>query len=101
MQEMLEEACFASIERAYGTSATPEKLNGMRPSILLVRLDELHLLFRVDFEGHEASIGDTAAIAQWGVLQSIDREIELDDLQGLPSASWFFLRCGREARESK
>jgi hypothetical protein len=40
-----------------------------------------------------------AAIAQLGALQKIDREIEFDELQGLPADWWFWLRASREAPE--
>lgn len=101
MQQVLEETIFAIIENAYSSSVTRDQLIRAKPTYLLVRLDDLHLLVRIEFAANETTVGDAATIAQWGALQRIDREIELDDLQGLPCRFWFPLRAAREERESK
>jgi len=99
MQAALEEVVFASIGQAYSAVSTPEALAGVRPSILLVRLREFHLLVRIECADHENTIGDAISIAQWGTLQRLDKEIEFDDLQGLPWDCWFQLRAARLERE--
>jgi hypothetical protein len=91
MQQSVEDSCFKTIQDAYIDGVVPDRLNRTRPSIFMVRLDDLHLLIRIDFAGPDISVGDAAMIAQWGVLQAIDLEIEIDDLQGLPRKSWFLL----------
>lgn len=97
MQRALEENAFSSIETAYSSSATGEALSAARPSVRLMRLDDHHLVVRIEFAGPEKTVGDAAAISQWGVLQAIDRGLHLDELQGLPCEYWFPLRAGREA----
>ena len=95
MQRALEDDAFASIVAAYSSTATPETLSAVRPSVQLVRLDDLHLIVQIEFAGPELSVGAEAAISQWGVLQAIDRQVRLDDLQGIPCDHWFFLRASR------
>lgn len=97
MQRTLENDAFAHIVTAYSSSATAEVLSAVRPSVQLVRLDDLHLVVRIEFAGPEISVGAEAAISQWGVFQAMDRQMRLDDLQGLPSDLWFFLRANRGA----
>ena len=99
LQNKVEEGVFETIISAYSTSATAEQLAGARPSVQLTRLDDLHLVVRTEFAGPETTVGDVAAIAQLGALQKIDREIEFDELQGLPADWWFWLRASREAPE--
>jgi hypothetical protein len=98
MAKALEEDAFTRIATAYSSAATPEELSRARASVCLLRLDDHHLVVRIEFAGPEHSVGDAAAISQWGVLEAIDRQIRLDELQGLPCDHWFPLRAGREAR---
>ena len=100
IQRTLEDDAFASIVTAYSSSATTETLSAVRPLVQLVRLDDLHLIIQIEFAGPEISVGAEAAISQWGVLQAVDRQIRLDDLQGVPWDCWFFLRLGRQAETS-
>lgn len=100
MQRVLEDHASASIVTAYSSSATAEALSAVRPSVRLVRLDDLHLIVRIEFAGPEISMGTEAAISQWGVLQAVDRQMRLDDLQGIPCDHWFFLRASREAESA-
>lgn len=97
LQRRLEESAFASIERAYGGCVSREQLMAARPSLLLIRLDDLHLVVRTEFAARETNVGDADIISQWGVLQMLDREIELDELQGLPCENWFQIRGARHA----
>lgn len=97
MQQALEEEAFSSIKEAYAATATAEALAAVRPSVHLVRLDDDHVIVRIEFAGPERTVGDAAAISQWGVLQAFDRRVRLDELQGVPSEHWFPLRAGREA----
>lgn len=92
-----EEDAFAKIRAVYGPITTAEQLAGFRPSVTLVRLDAQHLVVRVEFADPGTSPGDIAATAQWGILQEIDRQIGLEDLQGIPCEHWFPLRAGRSA----
>lgn len=92
LQRRVEGVIFEVITEAYTTAATPEQLAAVRPALLLVRLDDLHLIVRTEYAGYETSIGNVAAIAQIGALQKIDQEIEFDELQGLPAVAWFWLR---------
>ncbi len=96
LAQSLEGAAVAKIQAAYG-SVTGRQLTGARPAIRLRRLDDRHLVVQTDFADAEGSVGDAAAISQWGVLQDLDREVRVDDLQGLPSEHWFQLRTAREA----
>jgi hypothetical protein len=98
MQRALEEDAFMSIKKAYSSSATPQALVDARPSVHLARLDDHHLVVRIEFAGPEKTVGDAAAISQWGVLQAIDRELRLEELQGLPCEHWFPLRVAREGK---
>jgi hypothetical protein len=100
MQRVLEDNAFASIVTAYSSSVTAEALSAVRPSVQLVRLDDLHLIVRIEFAGPGLSVGAEAAISQWGVLQAVDRQMRLDDLQGLPADHWFFLRASRGAENT-
>lgn len=95
LQRVIEEDAFGKIREAYSSVATPEELVNVRPSVALVRLDDHHLLVRIEFAGPGKSVGDAAAISQWGVLQFVDRLLPLDELQGLPCKHWFALRVGR------
>lgn len=96
MQSRIEDEIYSNMRSAYNASVSKERLSEARPRILLVRLDELHLLVRIDMAAPDATIGDTSAIAQYGSLQAIHRDLVLDDLQGLPAKWWFFLRSVRE-----
>lgn len=98
LQRVVEDDAFTKIRDAYSSAATPEQLSNARPSVMLVRLDEHHLIVRIEFAGPEKSVGDAAAISQWGALQAIDRQLRLDELQGLPCEHWFPLRAGREPK---
>ena len=97
MQRTLEDEAFASIVAAYSCSVTSVALSAVRPSVELVRLDDLHLVVRIGFAGPELAVGADSAISQWGVLQAVDRRMRLGDLQGLPADLWFFLRASRGA----
>jgi len=98
LQQKLEDAAWASIVSDYAAFASPERLASSRPSIVLFRLHELHLLVRTEYASRETNVGESDMIAQWGVLQMLDLQIEIDDLQGLPSACWFPIRAAREHR---
>src|SRR5262249_8032572 len=97
VQRAVEEDAFIKIREAYSSAATLQQLSEARPTVTLVRLDEHHLIVRVEFAEPAKSVGDTAAISQWGVLQLLDRRFRLDDLQGIPCEHWFPLRAAREA----
>lgn len=94
---LLEGDAATSIKAAYSAAATAEAVDQARPSVRLIRLDDHHLIVRIEFAPPEATVGDAAVISQWGVLQALDRRLRLDELQGLPCAYWFPLRAGREA----
>jgi hypothetical protein len=98
LQQGTEADAIAKIQDAYASVATAEQLANARPSVTLVRLDDHHLIVRIEFAAPENSVGDVAAIAQWGVLQVIDRNLRLDELQGIPCEHWFPIRAGREAK---
>jgi hypothetical protein len=99
IQMLIEQAVASSIEQAYSAGCTEAQLEQIRPSILLIKLHDFHLLVRIESAGPEATVGDDIAIAQWGTLQALDMKIRLQDLQGLPSEFWFFLRAVRSAQE--
>jgi len=96
LQRVLEAEAFESIRQAYGATSTADGLVAMRPIIRLLRLDDHHLIVRIEFAGPEQSTSNVAAISQWGVLQSLDRRLCLDELQGLPCVYWSFIRAARE-----
>jgi hypothetical protein len=92
LERTVETYAVAQIREAYAATATAGQLSSARPSIALLRLDDHHLIVRVEFAAPEDSVGNAAWISQWGVLQAIDRVLRLDELQGLPRALWFPLR---------
>ena len=98
LQAIVEKDAFRKIQEAYASTTTSEELLAVRPSVMLVRLDEHHLVIRIEFAAPEKSVGDAALISQWGVMLDIDRVLHLEELQGLPCELWFPLRAGREAR---
>jgi hypothetical protein len=98
LQRSLQDAAVANIETAYAEVVPHERLAAARPSIALLRLDDIHLLVRTEYASRETNVGDADMIAQWGSLQMLDREIELDELQGLPCTYWFALRGARKRR---
>lgn len=85
----IEDEVHAAIATAFGTVATEAELKAARASISLARLDDLHLVVRIEFAGPDTTVGDAAVISQWGALQRLDREVPIDDLQGLPRSYWF------------
>jgi len=93
---LLETDAATSIKAAYSEAATTEAVEQACPSVRLIRLDDHHLIVRIEFARPQATVGDAAVISQWGVLQALDRRLRLDELQGLPCAYWFPLRAGRE-----
>jgi hypothetical protein len=93
-----EEQAFAAIRQAYGSSVPEDQLRANRPAVRIARLGASHLIVRVEFCDTEASVGDSAAISQWLVLQEVDRVLRLEDLQGLPCELWFQIRSAREGR---
>ncbi len=92
----LEDDAFSTIATEYASCATAESLAAARPSVGLTRLDERHLIVKTDFAVREKMIGASAWISQLGVLAEVDRQLRLDDLQGLPWDYWFFLRASRD-----
>ena len=101
LQRIVEDEAITSIRAAYSSSVTEEALAAALPSVKLVRLDDRHLIVRTDFAGPDLAVGGSAVISQLDVLQSVDHQMHLDDLQGLPWDCWFFLRLGREADASE
>lgn len=97
LHRKLEQHTNTSITAAYASSTPPQDLARARPSIRLLRLDDRHVIVRVEFAEADKSVGDAAAIAQWGVLQTLDRELPIEELQGIPADYWFALRGGRQA----
>lgn len=93
-QRRLEEEAFAAIEAAYRTPATTDQLKAARPTIVLFRLDDNHLVIRTEFAVGQVAVSDSAAISQWGVILSLNRELKFEELQGLPCHYWFPLRAG-------
>ena len=83
-----------SLVTAYENSSTPDKLEAACPQILLTRIDDVHLVVRIDFSGPERSVGDSAAISQWKVLQAIHLIWPFEELQGIPLQYWFFMQEG-------
>jgi hypothetical protein len=97
MQSAIVESVFRILVDAYSSSVTTEEMGNIKPAVQLVRLDDLHLLVRIESAAPSASIADDITIVHCGVLQRLDRKIEIDDLQGLPASRWFFLTLAREA----
>jgi hypothetical protein len=97
LQQVIEDAVFADITGHM--QQQPRQNSSRKPAIVLVRFDDLHLIVQTEFAGPQATVGDAAAIAQLGALQRIDRELEVDELQGLPAACWFWLRGNGETYE--
>jgi hypothetical protein len=62
------------------------------PSIVVLILDDRHLIAQTDFVAPDAplglNLGDAAMAATWGTLQRIDTRIGIDELEGLPSRYW-------------
>jgi hypothetical protein len=100
LQQLIEERVSRNIKIAYGSVATARQLDDVRPTLLLMRIDDYHLLVRIVFAGPELSIGDSAVISEWGTLQAVAKEIEIDDLQGLPRDFWFLLRELRDSQST-
>jgi hypothetical protein len=92
LRRKLEEWVSATIQTAYGDVVPLERVAA---AFMLFRLDELHVLVSIEYADSEKNIGDADVIAQWGALQFLDREIEFEDLQGLPCAYWRLLRKDR------
>ena len=95
LEATLANEASATMVAAYGEVSNTAQLMSARPVVALLRLDDEHLVVRIEFADHEHAVGDSAAISQWGVLQSLDREIEIADLQGIPRRFWFPLRSTR------
>lgn len=90
--ERLAREAHSSIEAAYSGSATAEAIVAARPAVQLVRLDDNHLVVRIEFAAPGKSVGDAAMISQFGVLHNLDREMRLEELQGIPCEHWRLLR---------
>jgi hypothetical protein len=89
--ERLAQQARSSIEAAYAGSATVEAIVAASPAVQLVRLGDNHLVVRIEFAAPGNSVGDAAMISQFGVLHNLDREIRLEELQGIPCEHWRLL----------
>jgi hypothetical protein len=56
------------------------------------RIGDLHLVVDVVSPNPELGVGDAAAVGTWQVLRSVDREWDIEDLQGIPRRFWFQLK---------
>lgn len=88
----IEADLFEVLRATYGDVTDHVRLESVRPTIAFIRLDDLHLVACIEFADLDHTIGDASAIAEWGTLQRIHQHVEIDDLEGLPSSYWFFLR---------
>lgn len=61
-------------------------------TVELIRVSDKHLVVRIFFPRPELATADVAAVAQWGALRLCNEYVEIDDLQGLPAAFWWWLR---------
>ena len=87
------------IARVYpGADATLLRVS--MPSLDLLRLDDLHAVLTMDYGG-EPTLGDSDAMIQHGSFRRFDEELAIDDLQGLPAESWFFVRRARAERRGE
>ena len=98
IQQKVETAAFIDVEQARSSEVADPALDDARPSVALIRVDEFHLLIITEWPEFNNVMASLPGVAQLGVLQRIDGEIELEDLQGLPWSFWFFLREARKAR---
>lgn len=69
--------------------APAERLRDSFPIASLIRIDDRHLIAVVETATKKASYGDEMMISNWGFLHVVDRELGVEELQGLPKRFWF------------
>jgi len=57
-----------------------------------IRIDDHHLALVIDCPTPAASQGDEAAIATFTVLRAAGQLWQVEDIQGLPTRYWFWMR---------
>lgn len=96
IQRRLQNGICERLRSLYSGTVNTSDLESALPVIVLSTLDEHHLVVRIDFAAPSRSVGDSAGISQWGVLQDLQTYLQIDDIQGIPKRFWFFMKteCG-------
>lgn len=67
--------------------------------VVAKRIGDLHLVVDVVSPKPELGVGDAAAVGTWQVLRGVDREWDVEDLQGIPRRFWFQLVTDHPRRD--
>lgn len=76
-------------EQTAGTASEAE-IDANTPTTTITPFDDSYAVVEIEFAAHAHSVGDSAAIAQFGALRDLHHRWRIIDLQGLPIRSWFF-----------
>jgi hypothetical protein len=58
------------------------------PNLSCIRLDDRHLLIRIEYTTSEVMAGELRIVSNFGILRELDKVLRFQELQGLPRAYW-------------
>jgi len=64
------------------------------PSVQLTRLEDRHLIIRIEYSTSKLDAGDLMYLSQKGTMVLLDRELHFTELQGVPRSYWTILETG-------
>ena len=88
LADALAQEVAVGIREGYA-AAPPEKLHESYPTASLIKIDDHHLIAVVETPTREAEVGHATLIGNWGFLCCVDRELGIEELEGIPKRFWF------------